>query len=434
MLTNGAGSTDGVTATILPKLVDGAAPPGRHGGGAPHRRLHIAMVHLSDFRYDSRIQRQATALAERGDTVELVCLGPRDEVRIGEGLIRVHPVGGDKPTGGVGGYLRGYARFLARAAARLTALELREHFDLVEVHNMPDALTLAALVPKLRGAAVILNLHDTFPELLASKFDRPQDGWEVKVLKLEERCSAAVADRLITVTDEARVRLAQRGVGVGTTHIVMNSPDEGVFGPPRAPIVLPSEGPLRVLYHGGTARRYGVESLIRAFGRLQGTAPRVTLRVCGTGVELPILRELAAAVAPDRVEVVGPIPFDAIPAELDQAHIGVVSTVHDRFTELLLPVKLLEYIHMGLPVVASRLPGITGYFSDEEARLFTPGDSDALAAAIEDVCANPGAAQQRAARAAERLQTIAWKQQLVGYLELVDGLVSGRSAKQRVGS
>lgn len=435
MLRNGAVAPDHHETRPLRTVLAGSddlASALHSGRGASRRPLHVAMVHLSDFRFDSRIQRQAKALAERGDIVDLVCLGQRDELVIGEGLIRVHPVAGRKPTGGVGGYLRGYASFLFRAALRLSTLESREHFDLVEVHNMPDALTFAAILPRLRGAPVILNLHDTFPELLASKFDRPHNGWEVRLLELEERFSARLADVLVTVTDEARVRLAERRVGVGRTHIVMNSPDQGVFGPPRTPIAVPSEGEVRVIYHGGTARRYGVETLVRAFARLADSAPTVKLRICGTGEELAMLRELAASVAPGRVEVIGPIPFEAIPAELELAHIGAVSTLHDRFTELLLPVKLLEYVHMGLPVVASRLPGITGYFSDHQLRLFEAGDADDLAAAIEDVCANPAAAQERAARAADRLKAIAWEQQRAGYLELVDTLTS--HSRSRLGS
>jgi endonuclease/exonuclease/phosphatase family metal-dependent hydrolase len=39
------------------------------------RALRVAMVHLSDWRLDSRIQRLARALAERGDEVHLVCIG-----------------------------------------------------------------------------------------------------------------------------------------------------------------------------------------------------------------------------------------------------------------------------------------------------------------------------------------------------------------------
>ena len=97
------------------------------------------MVHLSDFRLDSRVQRQARALAERGDEVHLVCLGEREELRVGAGTIHVHPVRAHKARGGAGAYVRGYASFLARAAARLGALDLRRRFDVVETHNMPDA-------------------------------------------------------------------------------------------------------------------------------------------------------------------------------------------------------------------------------------------------------------------------------------------------------
>ena len=39
---------------------------------------------------------------------------------------------------------------------------------------MPDLLTAAALAPRLRGVPVILNVHDTFPELFATKFGRPR--------------------------------------------------------------------------------------------------------------------------------------------------------------------------------------------------------------------------------------------------------------------
>ena len=38
--------------------------------------LRVCMVHYSDFGVDSRIQRQARALAERGDEVHLICVSP----------------------------------------------------------------------------------------------------------------------------------------------------------------------------------------------------------------------------------------------------------------------------------------------------------------------------------------------------------------------
>jgi len=399
-------------------------------GAARRRRLRVAMVHISDFRLDSRIQRQARALAHRGDEVDLICVGEREELRVGEGVIRVHPVAGEKAGGGPAAYVGSYAAFTARALWRLSALEARRRFDVVEVHNMPDALTATALLPRLRGTPVILNVHDTFPELFATKYGRPEGDALERALLVEERLSAALAKHVIVVTEVARRRLEGRGVGVGRTMVVMNSPDERVFGPPREPMGWPEGGRLRVLYHGGLAPRFGVECAIRAWSRLRETAPNLELRVCGSGEDRDRLAALAAEIDSDRIQVSpNPVPFEQIPAELEAAHVGVVPTLHDRFTELLLPVKLLEYVHMGLPVVASRLPGIAGYFGEDDLGAFEPGNPEDLARALESVCADPDAARTRAARAAERLREIAWERQRERYLALVDELTSaGRRA------
>jgi len=388
------------------------------------RPLRIAMIHLSDFSLDSRIQRQARALAERGDEVHLICIGEPDRIELGEGTIHVHPVGTEKAGGGPLSYVAGYGGFLARAAWRLARLDARLRFDLVEAHNMPDMLTAAALIPKLRGVPVILNVHDTFPELFATKYARPPGDVLERALELEERLSARLASRVVTVTDQARLRLEARGVGVGRTTVVMNSPDERVFGPARASRPFPADGPVRIIYHGGLAPRFGVESLIESMRRLRSTVPRLELRVCGSGEDRDRLAALAREIDPVRIEVSPePIPFALIPDELEAAHIGVVPTLHDRFTELLLPVKLLEYIHMGLPVVASRLPGITERFSEQDLLTFTPGDPGDLAQALERLCGDQSAAAARAAHAHTRLVEITWERQRERYLALVDELV-----------
>jgi glycosyltransferase involved in cell wall biosynthesis len=268
-------------------------------------------------------------------------------------------------------------------------------------------------------------VHDTFPELFTSKFARQPGGLLERLLKYEERLSAAFATRVIVVTDQARLRLEGRGIGVGRTTVVMNSPDEGVFGPARAPVEWPREGPLRVLYHGGLAPRFGVETVIRSFARLRESVPRLELRVCGSGEDRDRLAALAAQIDPQRIDVSRePVPFECIPAELAASHIGIVPTLHDHFTELLLPVKLLEYVHMGLPVVSSRLPGISSYFGERDLASFTPGDEQDLARAIESLCSDPAAAHERAASATRRLAGITWESQRARYLSLVDELVA----------
>jgi glycosyltransferase involved in cell wall biosynthesis len=391
------------------------------------------MVHYSHFDVDSRVQRQARALAMRGDQIDTVCLGGAPLQQVGDGSIRVHPVDMAKPRQSASAYVLGYARFFMAALKVVSRLERERHFDIVEVHNMPDFLTFTAALPKLRGAAVLLDVHDTFPELFATKFGTHMSSPAVALMKQEERISSRFADGMMVVTKEAGERLQSRAVGRDRMAVVMNTPDERVFGPPREPVELPAPGePLTAIYHGGMAPRFGVETVVHAARILDGRLPDLRVRIYGASEEENrTIGQLAWEVAPASVSVAAqPTPFAEIPEKLAQAHVGIVPTLHDEFTELLLPVKLMEYIHMGLPVVSTRLPVIERYFGDGEVRFYEPGSARSLARALMDITADPEAARERARRAQVKLREIAWPEQCKTYLRMVDDLV----AKSRRGA
>ena len=111
-----------------------------------------------------------------------------------------------------------------------------------------------------------------------------------------------------------------------------------------------------LIYHGGLAERFGVELLIRAVGAAPTASRRHPARVRRRHGP----RGAARARRRGRARPVeisdGPVPFTEIPGELERADVGVVPTLPDPFTELLLPVKLLEYVHMGLPAVRPGRP------------------------------------------------------------------------------
>jgi glycosyltransferase involved in cell wall biosynthesis len=388
--------------------------------------LRVCMVHYSDFHVDSRLQRQARALAERGDEVDCICLSEPAELAVGGGRVRLHHVSAARQRRRLAGYLGGYARFFGGALKRVSTLDRQRRFDVVEVHNMPDFLTLTALRPKLRGVPVLLNVHDTFPELFGTLFGLGDRHPLVRLIELEERLGAGLADSLLFVTDQARDRLRARGVDARSVRVVMNTPDERLFGPPQEPVEVPRRGPLRVVYHGGLGARFGVRPLVRAFGLLAERDRHASLDIYGSDPDQASdLARLASQVAPQSVRVAPkPTPVGLIPARLRQSHVGVVPTVRDRFTELLLPVKLLECVHMGLPVVASRLPVIESYFSDDELLLVEPGSPHAIAEAIAEIRRDPAAAQARARRASERLRPLRWDVQRARYLQLIDELAA----------
>ena len=295
---------------------------------------------------------------------------------------------------------------------------------------MPDVLVFAALLPKLRGTPIVLNFHDTFPELFATLFDRPPDHPLVRLIRAEERVSASFADGHVFVTSEARDLLRARGVAAERTQVVMNTPDEQRLR--RAPRAPRAAGRRRSCGSSTTAASptvsgsrpwsgpspYCVSAARRS--RLTSTAPTPRQRAPSPSPRRRSPRT-GVRIAPQ------PTPVDEIPGRLSAAHLGVVPTLRDEFTEFLLPVKLLEYVHMGLPAVASRLPVIERYFGDD-VLLAEPGDPASIAAAIEGVRAEPQVALARAERASQRLAEIEWRRQRSGYLALIDELVAGAAS------
>src|SRR6185312_5770487 len=95
-------------------------------------------------------------------------------------------------------YIGQYSSFLLTSLVYLAFRSLTRRYDFVHVHNMPDVLVFSALVPKILGAKVVLDLHDPMPELMQTIFQLPEDSFSVRVLKRFEKWSIGFADLVLT--------------------------------------------------------------------------------------------------------------------------------------------------------------------------------------------------------------------------------------------
>jgi hypothetical protein len=132
--------------------------------------------------------------------------------------------------GALGGKLLRYIIFLITAAFRLNKLHLRNHYDSVQVHNLPDFQVFCALIPKLQGVPIILDLHDLMPEFYAGRFGSTK-SLPAQLIRLQERLACCYADNVITVSEHWRQALIQRGVPTEKCDLLMNVTDERIFHP-----------------------------------------------------------------------------------------------------------------------------------------------------------------------------------------------------------
>ncbi|HOX05456.1 MAG TPA: glycosyltransferase family 4 protein [Planctomycetota bacterium] len=355
--------------------------------------IRACMVVFSHYPADPRVRREAEALADEGTEVDVVCLAgpgaPRRETVRGVRVFRL-PV--TQRRGGKLRYLWEYASFLLMAFCTVSWLHLVRRYRLVHVHNMPDVLVFTALLPRLTGAKVVLDLHDPMPEVFMTKYGLGANHPVLMLLRLLERCSIAMANLVLTPNISFQNLFVSRGCPERKIAIVMNSPQETVFRPaPAGDGARPGGDGRRVLmYHGTIVERHGLDTALEALDRLREELPGISFQVYGDGDFVEAFqRRVGELRLEGAVAYHGRVSLERIAAAIPAIDVGVIPNKRSVFTDLNLPTRIFEYLAMGKPVVAPRTHGVRDYFDENSLFLFEPGDAGSLAAAIRRALAAP---------------------------------------------
>jgi len=390
-------------------------------GGSPVKR--VCFIAYTDYFSDPRVRREAEALARTGKEVDVICLRGCGRGRLDSlAGVRVSALCIGRYRGeAMIWFIVGYACFFMLAMMRLCFMQVVRPYQVVQVHNIPDFLVFAAWLPKLLGAKVFLDIRDPMPESLMVKYGLRDEHPLVSLVKLEERISARFSDTIICATKEQRGLLEGRGLPPSNMIVMMNLPDEEVFGGPIG------NGRRRarpeIVFHGTLAERMGVDLAVEAVGIVREEIPDILFRIYGGGELLPRLREVTEEYGlGEHVFLSGRFhPVQEIPGLIRSAFAGIVPNRRNRATDMMLPVKLLEYVALDIPVIAPRLPTIMSYFSEEMISYFDPGEVDDLARVILEVYENPAMARRKARNAATFLRHHNWKMERNRYLAIFDG-------------
>ena len=390
----------------------------------------VCMIAYTNYAVDARVRREAETLAAAGYSVR--CLTTKNSATARhftlEG-VEVRELGVQKYRGKSRlAYVGSYVRFLLVTTAVCLRLLLKRQLDVVHVHNLPDFLVFAGLVPRLCGAKVVLDVHDSVPETFATKFSDASALW--KALCLEERISAFVAHRVICVNAPQRDVLVARGIPMSKTFVSMNVPDQKIFRPVAVGEKAGGAN-FNLVYHGTMAERLGVDLVIRAVAHLTDRMPGVRLHLWGGGDDLPAFQRLTASLGiEDRVSFKPEgFPLHDLPRHLVAMDLGVVGNRRTTAGDLMLPVKLMEYVSLGIPAVVPRLRTIEHYFSDDMVGYYTPEDVPSLADAIYRLYADPEHRRRQTERSSRFLTEYGWERQGVELVTFYrDLLGSGTSA------
>lgn len=199
------------------------------------------------------------------------------------------------------------------------------------------------------------------------------------------------ADLVITVSTPLRDHVAAVR-GPRPTLVVHNGVDPARFGSPRPKDPVPTLG-----FLGHPKPWHGADVLPEVLRRLRDRGHDARLLVVGggPGAESVTRAAAAAGVAP-HVEVTGALPPADAAAEIARAWVGVApyAALEPFYFS---PIKLVEYLAAGVPVVATSVGDLPSIVADGGV-LVPPGDLAALVDAIDRLLADEAVRHERAER------------------------------------
>ncbi len=227
-------------------------------------------------------------------------------------------------------------------------------------------------------------------------------------IRQQELSALALCDAVVCPADVTRSFLTSLGVERSKITVIPNGISPSDFSP--SPLPAPEGRRPVILYVGTLADWQGLEVLIRAMPLILAQTPAL-LRLVGPGRsrQRKILQKMVRKLGlEDAVEIGGAVPHHAIAEAISAADICAAPLgLNDRnIVQGCCPIKVIEYMACGRPVVASNLPVVRELLREgQDGLLFFPDDPQDLAAQICRLIQDRPLAARLAASAAERAQT-----------------------------
>lgn len=384
------------------------------------------MVAYAFYESDTRILQYATALAQRGESVDVIALRrdkslPASEVLHGVNVFRIQYRSVNEK--GLFAYANRIARFFLRSTWHLYRNQRHHPYDVVHVHNVPDFLVFTALFSKWRKTPIILDIHDLLPEFFASKFGVHHGSFLFRALTFIEKCSTAFATHVIIANDIWRDRLVARSSHPAKCSVVRNRPDLSIFQ--ALPAQKQRTHKFILTYPGSLNWHQGLDIAIRAFSIVSGNMPDAEFHIYGEGPAKSSLVELVGQLdMQDRIIFHDFLSSRAIAKIMATTDLAIEpKRTNSAFSNEALSTKILEFMSLGVPVIACRTRIHAYYYDDSIIQYYEDDNEKELAEQILRLKNDPALRARLVANANIYARNNTWDARKHEYLTLIDSLV-----------
>jgi glycosyltransferase involved in cell wall biosynthesis len=161
--------------------------------------------------------------------------------------------------------------------------------------------------------------------------------------------------------------------------------------------------------------------------------PDIQLLIAGSGPAEQELRQLTLSLGvQEHVLFQGFVPYSDLPALLARADIGVATSRQNEFRQYASPLKLVEYMAAGLPVICSGGGEAEKMIEESKAGVNIPFEPEAFAAAVQSLLTIPDCLSAFREAAIEYARGRDWQQLGTQMVQLVSRISAGTDRPQAV--
>jgi glycosyltransferase involved in cell wall biosynthesis len=286
------------------------------------------------------------------------------------------------------------------------------HLDAIQFRSIFEGLPLVQLAS---GSRLIFEVNGLASIELKYRYPGVEDDRELmrKLLAQEQTCLEA-ADLIVTPSGVTREYLVgARNISATGIRVIPNGVDAEIFYP--ATNRKPEDCGMKLLYFGTLSAWQGVELGIRALAQVRSQIP-ASFTIVGTGSRserdalIALAMKLGIAAHLNLLQAVPQAELAVHLRESDAVFAPLAS--NDRnLVQGCCPLKILESMAAGVPVIASDLPVVRELGCDEEHFLLVkPGSVDQIAQAVLRLAADRALARRIGQQAREHvLQKFTWR-------------------------
>lgn len=326
------------------------------------------------------VQEVIRALRRQGATVELFAVRLGDQPPADLADLKVHPL---PPVPKGDPAIREQTAFSINPDLQVD-LELASPFDLV--YERYSLWSYSAMeFAQRKGIPGILEVNaPLIEEQIQHRSLINQDVAEQVAQQVFQSASGIVA------VSQAVKQYLSNWVSEDKVYVIPNGVNHHRFASDRQPLLDRNGDPFTVGFVGSLKPWHGLDHLVNAFADLYQRVPQARLLIVGDGPQRDwLLAQLKQRGLQSAAQLTGAVSPDIVPSLLASMDVAV-APYPESIDFYFSPLKVVEYMAAGLPVVASGIGQINQLIQDGVMGLLCPpSDETALANALERLCHSP---------------------------------------------